>query len=467
MNLWVYLLLVFCLGCGNQLNRFFADADAHADAALPPNAPSVSGVSDAGAYTASVTPVFVAPPGETYTATLNGAAFASGTVVSASGNYTLVVKSTKAVNGLTASVTITFTLLVTVAASVYGQADFSGILANRTGSATPAADSLSGPRQIMTDASGLYVADFQNNRVLLFPFGSPTASRVYGQLGSFTSAVANNGGLTQHTLSVPRAVWADASGVYIADTGNHRVMFYSGNSIVGSRVYGQGGNLLQANMNNGGLSADSLNGPRGVAADATGVYIADTGNNRVLYYPGTSTTATRVYGQFGNFGCAQINNNSACGAGTATADTLSGAEAIVPTSSGLYIVDNMNNRVLYFAGTSTTASRVYGQYGSFTCTQVNNNGLCGAGGASANNLNAPRAVYPDTLGVYIGDSSNNRALYYPGTSTTATRVYGQGGSFTTNNSGTGASGLNSAQGVSVYNSQLYVSDGTNNRVLAY
>ena len=49
--------------------------------------------------------------------------------------------------------------------------------------------------------------------------------------------------------------------------------------------------------NNGGISADSLSGPSGVFADATGVYIADTSNNRVLFYPGNSTTATRVYGQ--------------------------------------------------------------------------------------------------------------------------------------------------------------------------
>ena len=52
-------------------------------------------------------------------------------------------------------------------------------------------------------------------------------------------------------------------------------------------------------MANQGVSASdtSLSGPLGVFADASGVYVADSGNNRVLFYPETSTTATRVYGQ--------------------------------------------------------------------------------------------------------------------------------------------------------------------------
>ncbi|MBK9498250.1 MAG: hypothetical protein IPO06_02515 [Leptospiraceae bacterium] len=43
-----------------------------------------------------------------------------------------------------------------------------------------------------------------------------------------------------------------------------------------------------------------MNVPWGVAVDAGGVYIVDSKNHRVLYYPGTSTTATRVYGQGGS-----------------------------------------------------------------------------------------------------------------------------------------------------------------------
>ncbi len=50
-------------------------------------------------------------------------------------------------------------------------------------------------------------------------------------------------------------------------------------------------------MNNGGITANSLKSPSGGFVDSSGVYIADVGNMRVLFYSGTSTTATRVYGQ--------------------------------------------------------------------------------------------------------------------------------------------------------------------------
>jgi DNA-binding beta-propeller fold protein YncE len=55
-------------------------------------------------------------------------------------------------------------------------------------------------------AQNLYVADTNNNRVLVFPRGSTRAERVYGQGGSFTSNFANLGGVTAASLSYPSAV---------------------------------------------------------------------------------------------------------------------------------------------------------------------------------------------------------------------------------------------------------------------
>jgi len=49
--------------------------------------------------------------------------------------------------------------------------------------------------------------------------------------------------------------------------------------------YGQAGSFNSGIANNGGISADSLWAPFGFAIDSTGrVYIADSGNNRVLFY---------------------------------------------------------------------------------------------------------------------------------------------------------------------------------------
>jgi hypothetical protein len=48
--------------------------------------------------------------------------------------------------------------------------------------------------------------------------------------------------------------------------------------------YGQGGSFITHTANNGGISANSLDNPYCVAVYAGRLYIADSNNNRVLYY---------------------------------------------------------------------------------------------------------------------------------------------------------------------------------------
>ncbi len=340
----------------------------------------------------------------------------------------------------------------TTALRVYGQGG------SFTSNIVVSADGLDGSNGIAVGAGGVYIADTMNNRVLYYSGTSTTATRVYGQGGSFTSNTDNNGGISADSLSRPGYVFEDASGVYIADTNNHRVLYYSGTSTTATRVYGQGGSFTSNTNNNGGVSADSLYGPRGISVDAGGVYIADTNNNRVLYYSGTSTTATRVYGQGGSF-TSNTNNN-----GGVSADSLYSPRGLSVDSGGVYIADTNNNRVLYYSGTSTSATRVYGQGGNFTTNTVNN------GGISANSLNSPRSVSVYASGLYVADGYNYRVLYYSGTSTTATRVYGQGGSFTSNtdnNGGISADSLSRPGYVFEDASGVYIADTNNNRVLYY
>ncbi len=276
------------------------------------------------------------------------------------------------------------------------------------------------PRDIAVDSEGIYIVDYMNNRVLYYSGTSTTATRVYGQGGNFTTGNGDNGGVSADSLSQPCGIALDAGGVYISDYTNNRVLYYSGTSTTATRVYGQGGSFTSGTRNNGGISADSLNGPWGIAVDSGGVYIADRSNNRVLYYAGTSTTATRVYGQGGSFTTNFANK------GAVNADGLNHPYDVSVDAGGIYIADSDNNRVLYYSGTSTTAMRVYGQGGSFTTITANN------GGISANSLYKPIHVGVDTGGIFIADNSNNRILYYSGNSTIATMVYGQGGSFTSN-----------------------------------
>jgi hypothetical protein len=348
--------------------------------------------------------------------------------------------------------------------AVYGQYNFTVSTSNGGG---VSASSLSIPFGEAVDGNGgLYVADYRNNRVLHYPEGSNTADAVYGQGGSFTSSTANNGGVSASSLFNPTGVVVDGSGgLYVADNGNNRVLYFpydasSGRaSATADVVYGQGGSFTSTAANNGGVSASSLHGAWELAVDASGgLYVADTGNNRVLHFPAGSTTADAVYGQSGSFTSTTANN------GGVSASSLSNPRGVaVDGTGGLYVTDYVNNRVLHFPAGSTTADAVYGQGGSFTSTTANN------GGVSASSLYNPIGVTVDASGgLYVADSSNNRILHYPEGSNTADAVYGQGGSFTSSGSGTSASSLSTPFGMAVDASGgLYAADYSNNRVLYY
>jgi hypothetical protein len=104
---------------------------------------------------------------------------------------------------------------------------------------------------------------------------------VYGQLGSFTTNTLNKGGaVSADTLNGPTAIALDAAeNIYICDSNNNRVLFYSGTSTTATRVYGQADFTTKA----GGVSATALNSPQGIAVSSGGVYISEVNNNRVLY----------------------------------------------------------------------------------------------------------------------------------------------------------------------------------------
>ncbi len=348
------------------------------------------------------------------------------------------------------SITVKRNITGTVALRVYGQdGSFTTVK-------TLSAYTLNTPSKVVKDsAGGIYIADYTNNRVLYYSGTNTFATRVYGQAGSFITNTANKGGLSADSLNRPTSVAVEAGGVYIVDNLNHRVLYYSGTSTTATRVYGQAGSFTIGTVNNGGRTANSINSPIGITVDASGVYVADSANHRVLYYAGTSTTATRVYGQSGNFTTAVLGTN---------ADSLRNPTCVTVDASGVYIVDAVNHRMLYYSGASTTATRVYGQGGSFTTGTANNPAL------NADSLNSPYDVAVNASGVYITDTSNNRALFYSGTSTTATRVYGQGGSFilgTVNNGGISSDSLNTPNGILLDASGVFIADYNNNRVLYY
>jgi hypothetical protein len=281
------------------------------------------------------------------------------------------------------------------------------------------------PWAVATDnSSNLYVSDMGNNRVLEYtaPFSQGkssgfTATRVWGQSGSFASSNCDPGGVVSATtLCAPAGLAVDThSNLYVADSSNNRVLEYASGSTAAAKEFGQGNagtDLTHNTPNNGGLGASSLDDPYGVATDSSNnVYIADYSNNRVLEYnetanPPTNFTANKVFGQAGSFTTNGSNQ------GGLSSNSLYRPEHVsVDTHSKLYVADSGNDRLLEYntpLTSGTTASTVFGQSDSFVSNSCNF-----GGGPSASSLCGPVGVALDSArNVLLGDFTNNRVLKY-------------------------------------------------------
>jgi hypothetical protein len=379
------------------------------------------------------------------------------------------------------------------------------------------------PGGIAVDASSdppyrhLYVADSKDNRVLGWNdvssyVSAQPADMALGQPDLF-SYKCNNGvagsdvaGLGADSLCGPARMAVDQKGnLYVADSGNNRVLVYntpfnaaSGEPGAGDGsadfVYGQGGAFTTRNCNLDGASATSLRNPAAVALDGAGnIYIADSGNNRVLEFAkagnppvASDALANRSYGQ----GAVSDFSDTQCADGVGPDPSPSdhgmcnpGGVALDMTGN-LFIADSSNNRVLEIdaplEGTQD-ATRVFGQAGNFTASGCNQ-GASSSPGAST--LCAPAGLMLDVLGnLWVADANNDRVLEYDapfGSNTVAAMVIGQGdgGNFTTSGcnrgiapgdlNGLGADSLCSPAAVAVdSNIDLYVADTSNNRSLVY
>jgi hypothetical protein len=194
------------------------------------------------------------------------------------------------------------------------------------------------PKDVASDGSGnIYVSDTNNGRVvmisngqgrvvvgnLLQPWGL-AVDRRQGLLYVAESSSMRNRvlcvNLSNYAVSVcvagilkePTGLDVDAfGGLYIADTGNNRIMYRS-----------PGGRVLPVNLD----AQFPVNRPRGVAVSLTDLFIADTGNNRVLRRnPGIDSSPSSIQ----STGALALNQPS----------------DLAVLSSGLYIADGCH-RVL-------------------------------------------------------------------------------------------------------------------------
>jgi hypothetical protein len=239
---------------------------------------------------------------------------------------------------------------------VYGQPD--AVQARPNAGGAPSARTLSGPHGVFLDSKHLIVADTGNNRVLVYdPSASgPDAQLVLGQ-PTFADISANGGGPTASTMFAPAGVYSDGTSLWVADTGNHRVLvwraFPTASGQAADLVLGQSSFAgILPNQGGSAASASSLSFPSGIDVVGGVLYIADTGNNRLVSF----STAPSASGASADGVLGQANLTSR-GAAVVSNDLnhLAGPVALVDDGENLYVTDRDLGRVLVYAvGTITS-----------------------------------------------------------------------------------------------------------------
>lgn len=367
------------------------------------------------------------------------------------------------------------------AINVLGQADFTSIVA--AGSAS----GMSSPWGIVLDEAGdrLFVSDSSFHRVTVFDVSGITngqaATHVLGQSGfaDITSA------LSQSRLNGPRHLAYDAenSRLFVAEFSNNRVLVFN----VASITNGQNAShvICQASYSAAaaGTSASQCQQPVGVWYDDSldRLYVAEHGGDRVHVFSASASFAQFSLAASNVIGQANLGD---AGSPIASRTRVNDPSAMVTNSvdGRLYLVDTANNRILFFDAATVTngeeAEGLIGQYDESSYTNPVPVYTKNQPGNKPNlfGLDSPREIAIDTVHhrLFVADSNNGRVLIYnlDGSNVLIDRipdaVLGQAdfGSTVTTPSGTvmgGPSGL----AYDAVGDRLFVSDPGANRVLVF
>jgi len=215
---------------------------------------------------------------------------------------------------------------------------------------------LNRPYSVYVDTSGqVYVSDTLNHRVQRWAPNNVTAPT--------TVAGGNGRGRGLNQLNLPRGIFVHAvSGdVFVVDTGNHRVVRWSLGAHEAVVVVGEYGKILDAQGNvvgsepfccRAGRGQKQLMGPSGVFVDQLGnIYVADTGNDRVLVWDSGSGAVTTVAGGGGST------------PGAPTDASLKRPEGVFVREGTVYVADTGNNRVMAWSIGAPAGSVVAGGQG--------------------------------------------------------------------------------------------------------
>jgi len=168
------------------------------------------------------------------------------------------------------------------------------------------------PRGVFLAKNKLFVADTAQNRLFIcneLPAGEHQKPDVV--LGQSTKAKTGrnaSGKVGPSSLFYPSGIWSDGDKLIVADAWNHRVLIWlamptedgqAADVVVGQADFESNDPNIKGISNP--PSSQSLNWPYGVFSDGEQLWIADTGNRRILHFDKIPTTnfaaADRVIGK--------------------------------------------------------------------------------------------------------------------------------------------------------------------------
>jgi hypothetical protein len=296
---------------------------------------------------------------------------------------------------------------------------------------TSASDSKSGLREPVALTAGdnrLFVVEYSGHRVSIFdlPIASngPNKSAVLGQ-PSYTSNSSSNAPAYPMTKSVfnnPHGAFYDENTKYfsVSDFGNHRVLFWndiittfkassSPTTMTGGACPGASCDAKQPPADNilgtnalSGIIATRLNSPVGVSSDATGIWVADWSNRRILKYnfplTGYPVTPSIVLGQ-----SDYITN-------TAGTSQVQIRRCFKPLQVGtkIYCADEENFRIVMWNNPAGDGDVMVSQQGQVDFTQRRE-----FESGAKTPLGRVRGMATDGTKLYIADERNNRIIIMP------------------------------------------------------
>jgi len=327
---------------------------------------------------------------------------------------------------------------------VLGQPDFTTATVNIQ--ATPTTLRL--PTAVASDGVHVVVADTDHNRVLIWnripTSNNAPADVVVGQQTFNTASVPGN---TPNAKSMrgPQGVWIQNGRLYVADTQNNRVLIFNRipttNGVAADVVLGQPDfttfvepDLTQQKNN---VAANQLLNPVAVSSDGLHIFVTDLGYNRILIWNSIPTSngaaADVAIGQpdltssVPNYGyktdpadttvppkqtpvlCPASNGTDTNSNATYPAScnaTVSFPRFALPAGNRLFIADGGNDRVLVFNKIPTqsgaSADYIIGQIG----------GSINQASDAADSLRTPMSLAWDGTNLYVSDAYNRRITVY-------------------------------------------------------